>query len=290
MGQPAFTPGAHSEAVGVLLLPEGTGRGAAGSGFSQIRAGGTPIQRRSDHRPGPVLQALGTACAALGPAGELGDDAVPGAGHQAGLLGRRLRCEILTDLVGHHGAVQLLEAADAAALQPVLGSDTSPSRHLTAGKGGKPAPVPSRNLPLEQLQVPVADFKAPPVVFRLVLLVAVGVEGRPALQVGAPDRPAPNTSRAAVAYAPSPVPCKREAGEECPTVLPLLTGQRHPNHTLPARKRQITTSFLKAADHFSSQTSPITRPPGDIYGGESPITSRMKGRPGVKCLPKREEI
>jgi len=57
---------------------------------------------------------------------------------------------------------------------------------LTAGLAGSP----SRNVPLEQLQVPVADLKAPPLAFGLLLLVAVGVVGRPALSVGAPDSPA----------------------------------------------------------------------------------------------------
>lgn len=65
MGQLAFTPGSHSEAVGVFLLPERTGRSAAGSRFGEIWAWGTPVERRSNDRPCPVLQALGTACAAL---------------------------------------------------------------------------------------------------------------------------------------------------------------------------------------------------------------------------------
>lgn len=210
MGQPAFAPGPHSEAVGVLLLPERTGRNAAGSGFGQIGARGTPVEGRSDDCPRPVLQALGAARAALGPDGELGHHAVPRAGHQAGLLGGRLRCEILTYFVSDDGSVQFLEAANAPALQPVLRRDASPGSHLTAGNRDEPAPLPSRNLPLEQLQVPVADSKAPSLVLRFVLLVAVGVVRCPALRVGAPDGPAPNAPQATVTYTPTPVTCKRE--------------------------------------------------------------------------------
>lgn len=240
MGQPAFAPRPHSEAVDVFLLPERTGGSAAGSGFGQIWARGTPVEGRSDDRPRPVLQALGAARAALGPAGELGDDAVPRAGHQAGLLGGRLWSEILTYFVGHDGSVQLLEAADAPALQPVLRGDASPGSHLTAGNGDEPTPVPSRNLPLEQLQVPVADFKAPPLAFGFVLLVAVRVVRRPALRVGAPDGPTPNAPRAAVTYAPAPVTCKRESVEKChAALLPQIhpDAREHPKHTLPCIKK-----------------------------------------------------
>lgn len=143
MGQPAFAPRAHAEAVRVLLLPEGTGRSSTGSGFRQVGARGTPVERRSDDRPCPVLQALGAARAARGPAGELRHDAVPRAGHQAGLLGGRLGAEILTDLAGHHGPVQFLQAADAAALQPVLGGDTNLGSRLSTRSGDEPTPVPS---------------------------------------------------------------------------------------------------------------------------------------------------
>lgn len=220
MGQPAFAPSADSEAVGVLLLPERTRGSATGSGFSQIRARGTTVERRSDDRPRPVLQALGAARAARGPAGELGHNTVPWAGHQAGLLSRRLRREILTYFVGDDGSVQLLEAADTPVLQPVLCGDTVPGCHLSTSRGDEPTPVPSRNLPLEQLQVPVTDFKAPPLALRFVLVVAVGVVRCPALGVGAPDGPTPNAPRATVTYAPAPVTCKRE-GVEKHHIIPL---------------------------------------------------------------------
>lgn len=184
MGQPALAPGPHLEAVGVLLFPEGTSSHFAEPRLSQVGARGTPIQRGSDNGACPVPHGPGTAPTALGPGGEVGDDAVPRARHQAGLLEGRPGCEMLADLAGDSAPVQLLEAAGAAALQAVLRCDASPG--LTAGHTG----APSRNLPLEQLQVPVADLKAPPVAFRLLLLVAVRVMGCPALGVGAPDGPA----------------------------------------------------------------------------------------------------
>lgn len=239
MGQPAFTPRPHSEAVSVLLLPKRTDGSAAGSGFGQIWARGTPVERGSDDRPRPVLQALGAARAALGPAGELGHDAVPRAGYQAGLLGGRLRCEVLTYFIGDNRSVQLLEAADTPVLQPVLRGDTSLCSRLTASKGDEPTPVPSRNFPLEQLQVPVADFKAPPLAFRFVLLVAVHVVRCPALRVGAPDGPTPNAPQAAVTYAPAPVTCKRGGVEKyaCQRSV-LMPGsiQTIPCHGLKSRK------------------------------------------------------
>lgn len=184
MGQPALAPRPHFEAVRVLLLAQGTGGSSTGLRFRQVGARGTPIERRSDDSTGPVPQAIGAAPTARGPGGEVCDNAVPRARHQAGLLEGRLRCQVLTDLSGHNTPVQLLEAAGAAALQAMLRHYAGPS--LTAGLAGSP----SRNVPLEQLQVPVADLKAPPLAFGLLLLVAVGVVGRPALSVGAPDSPA----------------------------------------------------------------------------------------------------
>lgn len=184
MGQPALAPGPHLEAVGVLLFPEGTSSHFAEPGLSQVGARGTPIQRGSNNGACPVPHGPGTAPTALGPGREVGDDAVPRARHQAGLLKGWPGCEMLADLAGDGAPVQLLEAAGAAVLQAVLRHDAGPS--LTAGHAG----APSRNLPLEQLQVPVADLKAPPVAFGLLLLVAVRVVGRPALGVGAPDSPA----------------------------------------------------------------------------------------------------
>jgi len=217
MGPPAFAPRPHSEAVGalLLLLPAGTGGRPAGSGLGQIWARGTPVERGSDDRPRPVLQGPGAARAARGPAGELRHHAVPRARHQAGLLGGRLWREVLTYLVGDQGSVQLLEAADAPVLQPVLGGDAEPGSRLTvSSEGDEPTPVPRRDLPLEQLQVPVADFKAPPLAVGSVLLVAAGVGRRPALCVGAPDGPAPNAPQAAVAHTPAPVTCKRRGVEK----------------------------------------------------------------------------
>lgn len=145
----------------------------------------------------------GAAPTALGPGGEVRDDAVPRARHQAGLLEGWPGCEMLADLAGDGAPVQLLEAAGAAALQAVLCCDAGPG--LTAGHAG----APSRNLPLKQLQVPVADLKAPPLAFGLLLLVAVRVVGRPALSVGAPDGPAASAPRTAVTHASAPVTCKR---------------------------------------------------------------------------------
>lgn len=231
MGQAAFAPRAQAEAVGLLLLPEGTGGSCTGSGFRQVGARGPAVERRGEHGPCAVLQAAGAGRAARGPARELRHHAVPRAGHQAGLLCGRLRAEILTDLAGHHSPVQFLQAADAAALQPVLRGDTNLGPRLSTRGRDEPAPVPSRNLPLEQLQVPVADFKAPPLALGFVLLVAVGVERGPALGVGAPDGAAANAPRAAVPDAAAPVTCKRAAGEKClkcsPTDLCLHPAHHH---------------------------------------------------------------
>lgn len=201
--QPAVTPRSHLEAVGVLLLTQGTGGSSTGLRFCQVGARGTSIERRSDDGTGPVPQAIAATPATLGPGGEVCDNAVPWARHQAGLLQGWLRCQVLTDLSGHDTPVQLLKAAGAAALQAVLCHHAGSS--LTAGHAGSP----SRNLPLEQLQVPVADFEAPPLAFRLLLLVAVGVVGRPAFGVGAPDSPASHAPRTAVTHTSAPVTCKR---------------------------------------------------------------------------------
>lgn len=242
MRQSTFTPWSYFKAKSIFLFAKRTGNGSvAGSGLRQIGTLSPAIQRGSDGRPGPVLQSLLTALAALGPRWELGYNTVPGAGNEASLFRGGLRGKVFTYFIYNPGSVQLLNTAHSPVLQPMLRRHALCGPRLGwAGAGrNEHAVVPVRDLPLEEVAVPVTHPEAASFLWRPAVLIAVRQVTRPPFQVETPQCATLHSTWSTVSRTPSPgaygqkmgvnyseIPCRHphKNGSICP--LPNTTSMK----------------------------------------------------------------
>ena len=189
----------------------------AGVELGQVGAGLAAKQRRRQHPADPVLQTGAAGLGAGRPGAELGHHAVPGAGDEAGLLQARLGLKVLADGVFGGPGVGLLHAGYLAGLEALLAPGAHAGRRRrrvalhagAAAHGHRQAAVPGAQLPVVHVLVPVAHAEAALLVVGPAGVLAVGVQGGPALRVGAPYRPALAAPRATLAaHAAAPRPCR----------------------------------------------------------------------------------
>ena len=187
----------------------------AGVELGQVGAGLAAKQRRRQHPADPVLQTGATGLGAGRPGAELGHHAVPGAGDEAGLLQPRLGLKVLADGVFGRPGVGLLHAGHLAGLEALLAPGAHAGRRRrrvalhagAAAHGHRQAAVPGAQLPVVHVLVPVAHAEAALLVVGPAGVLAVGVQGGPAVHVGAPDGAALAAAGSAVAaHAPPPWP------------------------------------------------------------------------------------
>lgn len=121
VGQPALGPWPHLQAVPVFpLAPGARAEVLTGSGLCEVRAAGSSVDGRGEDGPAAMLQADPAARTAGRPAGEVGHDAGPGAGDEAGLFLGRPAGEELAYALRHSAVVRGAHAAHAAPLHAML--------------------------------------------------------------------------------------------------------------------------------------------------------------------------
>lgn len=205
--QSTFTPRANFKAKSIFLFTERTGNGGVtDSCLRQIGTVRPSIERGSDGHASPVLQSLPASLATLGPLWELGYNTIPRARNEASLLCGGLRGKVLTYFAGDHGPVQLLNTAHSPVLQPMLGRHAlgGPRLGLAQDVGSKHTVVPVRDLPLEEVAVPVTDTEAASLLWRSVVLITAGQVTCPTFKVEAPQCPNLDSSRPTVSCTLSP--------------------------------------------------------------------------------------
>lgn len=178
----------------------------AGLELSQVGAKGASKERGHQDAADPVPESRPAGLGAGGPWGVLGHDAVLRAGDQAGLLQPRRGLKVLADDVLCRRAVRLEYAAHLPGLDALLAAAAARGRTLCPKGPGRDrhALVPGAQTPVVQILVPVTHPEAVALVGGPLALVAVGVQCRPALHVGAPDGPALAAARTAVAAHAAP--------------------------------------------------------------------------------------
>lgn len=207
MRQSTFTPWSNFKTEGIFLFSKRTRNGSiTNSWLSQIGTLWTSVERGSNGHTSSVLQLLPTALATLGPLWELRYNTIPGARNEASLFCRGLRGKVFTYFIYNHGSVQLLNTVHSPVLQSMLSSHAicSPSLGLAEDRGNKHTVVPVRNLPLEEVTMPVTDSEAASFLWRSVVIIAVRQVTCPPFKVETPQCASLDSSQPTVSRTPSP--------------------------------------------------------------------------------------
>ena len=205
-------PGPDPETVHPLWGRARTRR--AGVELCEVGASAAPEHGGHQDAADTVLEAGATGLGAGGPGRVLGHHAVLWAGDEAGLLQTRLGLKVLTDGVVRMGPVRPERAAHLPQLSPLLPAVAQGQLRGPVGpRRDRHALVPGTQMPVVQVLVPVAHAEAVPLVGGPLGLVAVGVEGGPAVHVGTPDGTALAATGAAVAAHASPPRPWRNTGQ-----------------------------------------------------------------------------
>ena len=119
---------------------------------------------------------------------------------------------MFTYLIHSHGSVQLLNTTHRPALQPMLGCHAlcSPRPGLPQGGRNKHTVVPVRNLPLEEVSVPVTDSEAASFLQRPIVLITIRQVTRPPSKMETPKGTTLDSSWPTVSCTPSPGACRQK--------------------------------------------------------------------------------